>query len=315
MPSTSYVVLLYLVMLAVVSVNGLSTTTMTRRTSMRTTTRTQLYYHYYAGGNNGKGDSYNTNKSNWDNSNNNDRRVIVPSARPISSPPGSLQSSQLSSADEFLQWEAEIQESAIRGMDLQRIQEWLDSDDSNDTIGRRGSDGTTTQRENGWKVATASGVVMALGCNYVTHSVVLSLLTLVVVTWVALKDPLDDGDGLVGPMARILGRTTLDSYQKIKPKLKSLARAAIQNEDRIAKLSTQVKELSQENQALRLYQQRREWIDANQSHYSLEELKSMAQQVQQQSYPTRTFAYSTLSKQQLMMRLLEVGALRINRIP
>jgi hypothetical protein len=207
-----------------------------------------------------------------------------------------------------LQWEAEIQESAMRGVDLLRIQEWLDNDENDNNDNNWDPTTSTTQRDrNGWKVAVASGTVMGLGCDYVTHSISLSLITFATVVWVALKDPLDDADGLVGPLARIVGRTTLDSYQKVKPKLKALARAAIQNEDVIIKLSSEVKELRQQNQELRLYQQRREWIDTHQSQFSLDDLKGLAQQV-------RLSSYSTLSKQQLMMRLLETGALRMTNI-
>ena len=297
---------------AFVTTTTTSTTITGTPTLSRSSTSWRLLYHYLSG-----------EKNDGSNQSSNRPAFTVPPSRPMptNSAPGPSLSftpsspSTSSTRDEFLQWEAEIQESSLRGVDLLRIQEWLESDDNSNSKDGKSNLDLITQRDNGWKVALASGTVVGLACDYVTHSITLSVLTFGAVVWVALKDPIDDGDGLVGPLARILGRTTLDSYQKVKPKLKALARAAIQNEDVIVKLSSQVKELQRENQALRLYQQRREWIDANQSKYNLEDLKILAQrtqQQQQQTYPTsRPQAYSTLSKQQLMMLLVEIGALRI----
>lgn len=191
-------------------------------------------------------------------------------------------------------WEAEIQASTKEKSDIQRVQQWLAEDPPSDVY-----------HDNGWKVALASGAVCGLACEWATESTILSLATFGAAFWLALRDPLDDDDGLAGPLARIIGRSALQSYQKSQPKLKAVARAAVQGEQAWTELQNQVDELRKENQQLRLYVERREWIDQHQSNFNLEELKVLAQRSR--------VPYSGVSKTQLMMRLLQVGALRMTR--
>lgn len=192
------------------------------------------------------------------------------------------------------QWEAEIQASSKEKLDLQRVQQWLAEDSPADVY-----------YDNGWKVALASGVVCGLGCEWITESTMLSLAAFGAAFWVALRDPLEEEDSLAGPLARIIGRSALQSYQKSQPKLKAVARAAVQGEEAWTKLQEELAELRKENQQLRSYVERREWIDEHQSNFNLEELKVLAQRSH--------IPYSGVTKTQLMMRLLQVGALRLKQ--
>ncbi len=191
-------------------------------------------------------------------------------------------------------WEAEIKESSKEKSDFQRVQQWLAEDQPSDVY-----------HDNGWKVALASGAVCGLGCEWMTDSTILSLATFGAVFWVALRDPLDEDDGLAGPLARIIGRSALQSYQKSQPKLKAVARAAVQGEETWIALQKEIDDLRKENQQLRLYVEWREWIDEQQSNFNMEELKVLAQRSR--------VPYSGITKTQLMMRLLQVGTLQTTK--
>lgn len=248
----------------------------------------RLYYHYFSG------------KNNHGQAGSSDKPVFTVPPPETSIPPLAMTTTPPKSNRQIAQdWEREIQESAVRNADWKTLQTWLEETENN-TAGSSSS--------SGWKVALASAGVVGLGCEYVTHSEIVSGFVAIAIFWMALKDPMEDSsEALVGPLARILGRTTIDSYQKVQPKLKAMARAALESEDAILQLKSQVHKLQLENQELRVYQFRREWIDAYQSQYSLEQdLKPLAQRYQIRSI-------STLSKGQLMMRLLEVGALHMSR--
>lgn len=223
------------------------------------------------------------------------------------------------------QWEAEIATSVKEKADVKRVEQWLKNDSQSQK--KKKQQQQQQQQDNGWRVALASGTVCGLGCEWVTDSPVLSLATFCGVCFVALRDPFeeeeDETSNLAGPVARIIGRSAIKSYETTEPKLKAVARAALfvvpekekeenetkerEKEEQYARamqqLQMQVETLRQENRQLKSYVERREWIDEEQSQYNLEELKVLAQRYR--------IPYSGVTKPQLMMRLLQVGALRI----
>jgi hypothetical protein len=193
------------------------------------------------------------------------------------------------------QWEAEIQTNTKEKADVQRVQRWLEEPKPTKP---------KIKHDNGWKVALASGTVCGLGCEWFSDSPILSLATFCGVFFVALRDPMEEEDeSLAGPVARIIGRSAIKSYETTEPKLKAVARAAVQGEEAWTALQAEVVELRKENAQLKLYAERREWIDEEQSQYNLEELKVLAQRYR--------VPYSGVTKAPLMMRLLQVGALRV----
>lgn len=209
------------------------------------------------------------------------------------------------------QWEAEIQANTKEQSDVKRVQQWLQNDQPSYNKSTTSTSPPPLPASDGWKVALAAGTVCGLGCEWCTDSTVLSISTFVTIFIAALQDPLkEDDDSVAGPIARIIGRSALKSYHKSQPKLKAVARAAVQggnkdDDEMVMTLQTELQELRKENETLRIYKQRREWIDDQQSHYNLEELKVLAQRY--------SIPYSGMNKAQLMMKLLQVGALLTGR--
>lgn len=181
-----------------------------------------------------------------------------------------------------------------KGADIKRVQTWLQEDEPS----------KVASNMDHWQVALAGSLVCGGACEWLTHSSLLSVTAFVAIFIAAVRDPLDEEeDAVAGPMARIIGRSAIQSYQVSKPKLKAVARAAIQSEDAVLELQRQVQELREDNYQLQLYKERREWIDQEYSNYNMEELKVLAQRYQ--------VPYSGVTKSQLMMRLLQVGALKL----
>jgi len=244
---------------------------------------------------------FNKNKNNHnDNQNQNQNDKLSSSSSSSSS--SSLRTNQLmfdqqkKNQEIAREWEAEIQASTIEKSDMQRVQQWL----------RDSSSRKPQTSSDGWKVALASATVCGLASEWFTDSTVFSVVAFVAVFIAALRDPLDEEDEAVaGAVARIIGRSALKSYQESQPKLKAVARAAVQGDEPWTQMQVELQELRQENLELRQYKERREWIDDEQSNYNLEELKVLAQRSQ--------VIYSGVTKSQLMMRLLQVGALRIKK--
>jgi putative NADH-flavin reductase len=107
-----------------------------------------------------------------------------------------------------------------------------------------------------------------------------------------------------------VGRATLDSAEKAAPKVKALARTALTGKDDVVKLQEDLAELQLQNQLLRkeisqlrLWKQRKNWIDEQGGDYNLQDLKDAARQ--------RGIVVGG-TKSQLLMRLIEAGVLRID---
>ncbi len=124
-----------------------------------------------------------------------------------------------------------------------------------------------------------------------------------ITTFMASRDPLNETENNIsGPLFRIIGRGTLQSIEKSKPKVKAVARAVISTEDEYAQLKQRMVELERENEELKLWIERRKFIDENGQFYSLDTLKNMAR--------TRGIQIGG-TKAQVMMRLIEAGSITI----
>ncbi len=157
-------------------------------------------------------------------------------------------------------------------------------------------------------IAFASGSVVAFTSFLIFHTPILSALLFFVTAYVASADPIEsdgllvEGDQISGPIARIIGRFTIKSIARTKPKVKAVARAVISGEEEVDSLHRRIKELEIENEELKIWCKRRKAVDENSKLYSLDALKDMARM-------NRLPVGGT--KAQLMMRLLESGCLKL----
>ena len=107
-------------------------------------------------------------------------------------------------------------------------------------------------------------------------------------------------EGAAGAGARLVGRFAINSVEVSKPKIKAVARAAMRNEEDIARLQQQISELKEENTQLRIWKERRMVIDERISDYTLDELKEIARKNRLPVGGTKAI---------LMMRLAEAEAI------
>ena len=218
------------------------------------------------------------------------------------------------------QIEQEVIASANAKVDMKRVRNaFLQSDkDEKQKLVLYTRDGSNEQQQkqkiqspppSQWNIAFASGSMVALVSFLLFHQPTLSAIFFIVVTYIASKDPLQEDDGLVegddisGPIARIVGRATITSIEKSKPKVKAVARAAIFGDEEIEVLQQRVQELEVENKEMKLWIQRRKAIDENSKFYSVPVLKDIARQ---------NDVSLEGNKDELMMRLIEAGVLDLS---
>jgi hypothetical protein len=159
-----------------------------------------------------------------------------------------------------------------------------------------------------WRVALASGSMIGLFSFVLFHQPIVSAGFFLISAYIASKDPQYENDGLMagdeisGPITRIVGRATIQSIERSKPKVKAVARAAIFGEDEIGYLRQRVEELEIENEEMNDWIERRRYIDDNAKHYSLDTLRDIARQ-----YDISVDG----NKLQLMMRLMDADILKL----
>ena len=153
-----------------------------------------------------------------------------------------------------------------------------------------------------WNVALAAATTAAIATQVVTNNVMITLLVFPMVFYLALGDPIEQ-DGIMGSLARVLGRFTIEKVETTKPKLQAIARAAVLNDDQILDMQRQLRTLQTECEELTLWKQRRLAIDQHESQYTIKELKEMARQ---NNLPIGG------KKQELMMRLLQDNVLQLD---
>lgn len=158
-----------------------------------------------------------------------------------------------------------------------------------------------------WKIALAAGLAAALVSFLLLHQPLLSLAFLLTTTIVAARDPIDEGSSLVdgeddvaGPLARLIGRATLQSIEGSTPKVRAITRAVVTGDAEIDSLRGRIRELEGENRSLALWVERRRYVDEYVGKFKLDQLKDSARK---EGLPVGG------TKVQLMMRLAEAGCL------
>jgi hypothetical protein len=153
-----------------------------------------------------------------------------------------------------------------------------------------------------WKIALAAACVASVSCYtlILRGSLVAAGFVFVVTFGVANTDPLAD-DTLGGALARLVGRSTLQSLEASRPKAKAVARALVVGQDEIQLLRQELRQAQQEISVLRLWKEQRLFVDEALSRYSLEELKDQAR-------ANRIAVGGT--KTQLLIRLVQANVIK-----
>lgn len=155
-------------------------------------------------------------------------------------------------------------------------------------------------------IAIAAGSVVGLTSLAALHAPILSLGAFAATTYVAQRDPIKDEDlaegDLTGPITRIIGRTALESAEKVKPTMQSMVRSsAVQKQ--LDELKLKYKELEMENEELRMKLHARDAIDKYAKSFTMVQLKDIAKESDMKVGGTKT---------ELMLRLVESGNLNLD---
>ena len=206
------------------------------------------------------------------------------------------------------QIEQEIIAATNSKLDIQKVKNALTKDTTKNTIPNPDPElypdpNKTSSQPTSWNIAVASGIVLALLSFFSFHVITFSAIIFIITTYIASRDPLNETDeNISGPLFRIIGRGTLQSIEQTTPKVKAVARAVINGEEEIQDLKRQLMDLESENQELKLWIARRQFVEENAQFYSLDTLKNMARMKGVQVGGT---------KAQVMMRLIEAGCISI----
>lgn len=177
---------------------------------------------------------------------------------------------------EIAEIERKIQASVQQQMDYNQVTRKLqlvDDHNYNDSFSMAAA--SSSAQQHAWQVALTAATVAAGGSLVLFTNLYVSLFVWVTIFIVANADPLQD-DSLLGALARVLGRATLDSYETSKPKMQALARAVVTGQDEVRELRQSLQELQIRTDELALWKQRRLWVEDNLAYYSLEDLKQQA---------------------------------------
>jgi hypothetical protein len=165
-------------------------------------------------------------------------------------------------------------------------------------------DATVARRTTGtpivesWKIGLAAAAAAAAVSYIVFRNIYLSVL---LTGFLFVAATMDD-ESVSGALARILGRTTIQSVQASEPKLKALARAVVTGEAEVQVLKKRLVGLEDEVRVLRLWKDQRLKIEAAAPYYSVDELKQCCR--------VNGLAVGG-TKSDLMMRLVEAQALTL----
>eukprot|EP00555_Chaetoceros_dichaeta_P007745 CAMPEP_0198257498 /NCGR_PEP_ID=MMETSP1447-20131203/7167_1 /TAXON_ID=420782 /ORGANISM="Chaetoceros dichaeta, Strain CCMP1751" /LENGTH=332 /DNA_ID=CAMNT_0043944417 /DNA_START=137 /DNA_END=1131 /DNA_ORIENTATION=- len=134
-----------------------------------------------------------------------------------------------------------------------------------------------------WKIALAAGLAATLVSFLLFQQPLLSFACFLTTTIVAARDPIDeksilvDGeDDVAGPLARLIGRATLQSIEGSTPKVRAITRAAVTGNAEIDSLRGRIRELERENTSLSLWVERRRYVDEHVGRFKLDQLKASA---------------------------------------
>lgn len=203
-------------------------------------------------------------------------------------------------ANELNAIEAQIRASARSQADVDRVLQLLDDDDNNDDepSDLRYDNERLQQPSTTLQISTAAAITTLCGLLLTTHSAFLSVIAALLVFRACFDD-----NSLSGALARIVGRTTIDTVKS--PKLRALARAVVTGEQEIHALQVQVQQLRDENEQLKLWQRQRKTMDRILPNVSLGDLKHMAREHQ---LPVSG------SKPELLLRLIAAGVVRLEEL-
>jgi hypothetical protein len=127
-----------------------------------------------------------------------------------------------------------------------------------------------------WKIAVAAATTFSVLIFFFSSSnVFLSTIVWIATYAAANRDPLEE-EGLAGPLTRLVGRRTLESYKANEPKIKALARVVVTGREEITQLQHRVAQLEEENKHLREWKEKRIKVDRELSRFSLDELRFIA---------------------------------------
>lgn len=187
------------------------------------------------------------------------------------------------SNEELTLLEKQVVASTKSRIDMDRVLKALDGGNGidNNMSGRRNDlmyeheDLSRSPPTGQWQVAGAAAIVsgalsfVAFGGNYIFSAGICC--------FVFVAATLDD-DSLSGALARILGRSAIQSVQASQPKIKALARAVVTGEEEIMELRAHVRKLEDENASLMQWKERRIMVDETLPRYTVVQLKEMAKQ-------------------------------------
>ena len=196
--------------------------------------------------------------------------------------------------------ERQVLESARATVDVNRVLKALETDVGPSQIDGMYENERTVPATSHLQIAIAASLVTGVGSFLVLHNLYVSLI---VAGFCFLAAFLDQDDTLAGALARILGRTTLQSVQASQPRVKALARAVVTGEEEIGLLQRRIQALMAENEKLRQWKEQRIQLDEALSKFKVEELRSIARE-------KGLVAKGT--KADLLVRLVESGAIDLD---
>jgi len=207
--------------------------------------------------------------------------------------------------------ERDVVDAVQARLDRKRVEDALLYDDASN-YDMRGSlalqeelnEGAVASREppSSWAIANAAGLAATIVSFLAVHSLIISGVTFFVITFLASRDPLEE-EGIVGSLARIIGRQTLTTIETTTPKVRSVARAVVKGDSEFDSLRSYIRQLESENKAMKLWIRQRKGVDNNLALFTLDELKKMA--------GTRGISHSGKAKAQLMFELVEAGEISL----
>jgi hypothetical protein len=169
--------------------------------------------------------------------------------------------------DDFASLEREVITSVQAQLDRKRVVQAFLEDEPYDPL----------QNQSSWQVPFAAAVVASTLSFVLVHNPYVTGLVLAAVFIAASGDPVEE-ESIAGAMARILGRSTLQSVQASQPKVRAVARAFVTGGEEIVELKRCLRQLENENEQLRLWKARRMRVDEALPNYSLDQLKDLARE-------------------------------------
>ena len=227
------------------------------------------------------------------------KRPVTKQECPLYASPPKASSSN-SVEEEIAKLEQQVLTSAQAQMDYNQITRALlgnsaSNDDADDAY----------QPMPNWQIALTASTMTAALSFVLFSNLYVSLFVLISIFVVANTDPIhENNDNVVGPLARLLGRATLQSARASKPTLQALARAVVTGQDEVRALQLKVQALQDETADLKQWKERRLWVEDNLQEFTVEELKQLAR--------NHEIPVGKSTKLQLLQRLVDSNVIDIS---